>query len=46
VEFTNINVKQENEMNTEQQIQTAIDSLNEAMKLMKELGLITEGEEE
>jgi hypothetical protein len=33
-------------MSTEQQIQTAIDSLNEAMKLMKELGLITEGEEE
>jgi hypothetical protein len=46
VEFTNINVKQENEMNTEQQIQTAIDSLNEAMKLMKELGLITEGDED
>ena len=33
-------------MTTEQQIQSAIDSLNEAMKLMKELGLITEGEEE
>ena len=32
-------------MNTEQQIQTAIDSLNEAMKLMKELGLITEEQE-
>ena len=46
MEFTNINVKQENEMNTEQQIQTAIDSLNEAMKLMKELGLITEGDED
>jgi hypothetical protein len=46
VEFTNTNVKQENEMNTEQQIQTAIDSLNEAMKLMKELGLITEEEED
>ena len=39
-------MKQENEMNTEQQIQTAIDSLNEAMKLMKELGLITEEEED
>jgi hypothetical protein len=33
-------------MSTEQQIQSAIDSLNEAMQLMKELGLITEGEEE
>lgn len=33
-------------MNTEQQIQTAIDSLNEAMQLMKELGLITEGDED
>jgi hypothetical protein len=33
-------------MSTENQIQTAIDSLNEAMRLMKELGLITEGEEE
>lgn len=38
--------RQENEMNTEQQIQTAIDSLNEAMRLMKELGLITEGDED
>ena len=32
-------------MSTENQIQTAIDSLNEAMRLMKELGLITEEEE-
>ncbi len=38
--------RQENEMNTEQQIQTEIDSLNEAMRLMKELGLITEGDED
>jgi len=38
--------RQENKMSTEQQIQSAIDSLNEAMQLMKELGLITEGEEE
>ena len=38
--------RQENEMSTEQQIQSAIDSLNEAMKLMKELGLITEGDED
>jgi hypothetical protein len=44
--LTTIAQRQENEMSTEQQIQTAIDSLNEAMKLMKELGLITEGEEE
>jgi hypothetical protein len=43
---TAIAQRQENEMNTEQQIQTAIDSLNEAMRLMKELGLITEGDEE
>jgi hypothetical protein len=33
-------------MSTEKEIQTAIDSLNEAMRLMKELGLITEGDEE
>jgi hypothetical protein len=33
-------------MSTEKEIQTAINSLNEAMRLMKELGLITEGEEE
>ena len=33
-------------MNTEQQIQSAIDSLNEAMELMKKLGLITEDEED
>jgi hypothetical protein len=32
-------------MNTEQQIQSAIDSLNEAMELMKKLGLITEGDD-
>ena len=44
--LTTIAQRQENEMSTEQQIQTAIDSLNEAMKLMKELGLITEGNEE
>jgi hypothetical protein len=40
---TAIAQRQENEMSTEQQIQSAIDSLNEATKLMKELGLITEG---
>jgi hypothetical protein len=43
---TAIAQRQENEMSTEQQIQSAIDSLNEAMKLMKELGLITEGDED
>jgi len=43
---TTIAQRQENEMSTEQQIQTAIDSLNEAMRLMKELGLITEGDED
>ena len=32
-------------MSTEQQIQSAIDSLNEAMQLMKNLGLITDEEE-
>ena len=32
-------------MNTEQQIKSAIDSLNEAMQALKELGLITEEEE-
>ena len=32
-------------MTTEKQIQSAIDSLNEAMQLMKNLGLITEEEE-
>jgi hypothetical protein len=32
-------------MTTEQQIQSAIDSLNEAMQLMKNLGLITDEEE-
>jgi hypothetical protein len=33
-------------MSTEKEIQTAIDSLNEAMRLMKELGLITESDED
>lgn len=33
-------------MSTEKQIQSAIDSLNEAMELMKKLGLITEGDED
>lgn len=33
-------------MSTEKQIQTAIDSLNEAMQLMKNLGLIREEDEE
>jgi hypothetical protein len=42
---TTIAQRQENEMSTEQQIQSAIDSLNEAMQLMKNLGLITDEEE-
>jgi hypothetical protein len=33
-------------MTTEQQIQSAIDSLNEAMQALRELGLLTEEEEE
>jgi len=32
-------------MNTEQQIKNAIDSLNEAMQALRELGLMTEEEE-
>ena len=32
-------------MSTEQQIKSAIDTLNEALELMKQLGLVTEGEE-
>ena len=34
------------QMTTEQQIKSAIDSLNEALELMKQLGFVTEGEEE
>ena len=33
-------------MTTEQQIKSAIDTLNEALELMKQLGFVTEGEEE
>lgn len=33
-------------MTTEQQIKSAIDTLNEALQLMQDLGLITEDEEE
>lgn len=33
-------------MTTEQQIKSAIDTLNEALELMQQLGFITEGEEE
>ena len=33
-------------MSTEQQIKSAIDSLNEAMQALRDLGLMTEGEEE
>jgi hypothetical protein len=33
-------------MTTEQQIKSAIDSLNEAMQALRELGLLTEEEED
>jgi hypothetical protein len=33
-------------MNTEQQIKSAIDTLNEALELMQQLGFITEGDDE
>jgi hypothetical protein len=33
-------------MSTEQQIKSAIDSLNEAMQALKDLGLMTEGDED
>ena len=41
-----IALRQENEMTTEQQIKSAIDTLNEALELMKQLGFVTEGDEE
>ena len=43
--LTTIAQRQENEMSTEQQIKSAIDTLNEALELMQKLGLITEEEE-
>jgi hypothetical protein len=33
-------------MTTEQQVKSAIDSLNEAMQALRDLGLMTEEEEE
>jgi hypothetical protein len=33
-------------MSTEQQIKSAIDTLNEALQLMKDLGFVTEGDED
>jgi hypothetical protein len=33
-------------MTTEQQIKSAIDSLNEAMQALKDLGFMTEGDED
>jgi hypothetical protein len=33
-------------MTTEQQIKSAIDTLNEALELMQQLGFITEGDED
>jgi hypothetical protein len=44
--LTAIAQRQENEMTTEQQIKSAIDSLNEAMQALRELGLMTEGDED
>ena len=44
--LTAIAQRQENKMTTEQQIKSAIDSLNEAMQALRELGLLTEEEEE
>jgi hypothetical protein len=34
------------QMTTEEQIKSAIDSLNEAMQALKDLGLMTEGDED
>jgi hypothetical protein len=34
------------QMSTEQQIKSAIDTLNEALELMQKLGFVTEGDEE
>lgn len=42
----NTNVRQENKMSTEQQIKSAIDTLNEALELMQKLGLVTEDEDD
>ena len=36
----------DNTMSTEQQIKSAIDTLNEALELMQKLGFVTEGDEE
>jgi ribosome assembly protein YihI (activator of Der GTPase) len=33
-------------MTTEQQIKSAIDTLNEALELMQKLGFVTEGDED
>lgn len=33
-------------MTTEQQIKSAIDSLNEAMQALRDLGLMTEGDDD
>lgn len=45
VEMMNTNVRQENKVSTEQQIKSAIDTLNEALELMQKLGLVTEEQE-
>jgi hypothetical protein len=36
----------EKKMTTEQQIKSAIDTLNEALELMQKLGFVTEGDED
>ena len=44
--LTTIAQRQENEMSTEQQIKSAIDSLNEAMQALRDLGFLVDDEEE
>ena len=39
-------MRQENKVSTQEQIDTAISTMEEAMKALRELGLITEGDEE
>lgn len=43
---TPIAQRQENKMTTEQQIKSAIDTLNEALELMQKLGFVTEDEDD
>jgi hypothetical protein len=39
-------MRQENNVSTQEQIDTAISTMEEAMKALRELGLITEGDED